>query len=122
MRYDDQSPVLFHLHSQSLATTVNKILYHNFAGKSDSSQKNILTKAIQNRSQETLYTLGKFQLIKKLTEGPPMQKFEMNARFLSLMHSQLRLSFPIPIREKEKEMLYRHIDPAAAAWVLASTF
>ena len=111
----DGDPKLFHLHSQSLATTLNKILYHHLPQKSDEEQKQILKDAVSRRDPELFFSLYKICIIRRdITEGVPHPKVMLCERFHEMLGRYIGFW---DFREKEKEMLYAALDPDAVEWI-----
>ena len=126
LSFDSMSPVLFHLHTGSLTTTLNKILYHNFAGKSDGSQKQLLHQALESRDPDRIRQLSKIQLVFHHTPSSHLlTKFPVpNLSYLTnLGGNHINYSKDIVFDvSKEKSLATARIDIESYAWFLDTAF
>jgi len=112
-----QEALLFHLHSLSMGTTLNKIFYHRIPGKSDHDQKQILDQAVQRRDPKLFMSLYKIQLIYiDLKSGIPYPKVTLVPRFIERSCAGDK-GVKDQIRDLEKELLYARIDPYSVQWI-----
>jgi len=119
LRFDSMSPVLFHLHTGSLSTTLNKILYHNFLGKSDDTQKQLLRQALESRDPDRVRQLSKIRLVFHHTPSSNLlTKFPLpHLSYLTNLgdHYSKDIVFDVP---KEKSLVTARLDPESYAWFL----
>jgi len=120
---DASAPVIFHCHSQSLATTFNKVLYQNFAGKSGGIEKQTLVDAVYQRNVDKIRTLGKVKLLCNFKHCSQLEKFTLHPRLLSLYetHRTQYSSTFLHLFTLEKNLLSQFFDSENCGWLLETT-
>lgn len=118
---NETAPRLFHLHSMSLGTTLNKVLYHRLREKSDEAQKEILGNAIRDRDPNVLASLYKIRLIERDIQRKSVRPatFTLCPWFHEVRHRHHSLD-TARFLEKEKEFLHARIDQDAVEWIMES--